>query len=418
VNKISLLIGKTVFAVLKLFGRRGAALPGLVVEKLDSNFLSSMLSKLPNGVIIVVGTNGKTTTTKMLSHVLRSKYRVLTNPTGSNFTRGIVASIVEHSSWGGSLPFDIAVLELDEAYAVKFVDLHKPRGAVVLNVMRDQMDRFAEIDQTAKLLAKVAKASTEFVVLNADDSRIDAIGHDINTGLYKFGVSANLRATFLQDDELHGDANKVASKDLTVCLLSYKAGWATFKIKSSEFAVELSSLGAHNALNAAAVLAICQALDFDIKDAVGRLSEVKPAFGRGELFVIDGNKKVYLQLVKNPGGFRHSLLSAESQNTALAMIAINDDYPDGRDVSWLWDVNFSSLHNGKIITSGVRAADMALRLKYDNIVVDDINEDLNASLLNFVAKLSNSKSGTIFATYTAMLELRQHIAKITEVEQV
>ncbi len=416
-NSISLWIGKSAFALLKLFGRRGAALPGLIVEKLAPNFLHAKLSELPAGVIIVVGTNGKTTTTKMLSHMLRGEHRVLTNPTGSNFTRGIVASIVEHASWGGHLPYDIAVLELDEAYAVKFVKLHKPRGVVVLNVMRDQMDRFAEIDQTAKMLTLVAQAAREFVVLNADDARIADIAQSLSSNIYTFGVSAGLRQTFLQDDELHGGVKKTSKITVTVELQDYVGGSATYKIDNDSFTVELASLGAHNAQNAAAALATCQALNSNLSDTIIRLSEVRPAFGRGELFTI-GDKKVLLQLVKNPGGFRHSLLSAASQNTKSTMIAINDDYPDGRDVSWLWDVDFSSLQNGQIVTSGVRAADMALRLKYDDIAVKSIDENLNSCLQGFVASIDSGSVGTIFATYTAMLELRQHMAKITEVEQV
>lgn len=398
-------------------GRRGAALPGLVVERLSPQFLNNKLNELSAGVVIVVGTNGKTTTTKMLSHVLRSEYRVLTNPTGSNFTRGIVASIVEHASWSGHLPYDIAVLELDEAYAVKFIALHKPRGVVVLNVMRDQMDRFAEIDQTAKLLAKVAGAANEFVVLNDDDSRIEAIAEKLTVNVVKFGVSSSLRKTFLQDDELHGGVAGLQDSQAAVVLQKYNAGVATYAINGNICTVELASLGAHNAQNAAAVLATCVALDTALPDVITRLSEVKPAFGRGELFALN-KKSVLLQLVKNPGGFRHALLSAESQNTVSTMIAINDDYPDGRDVSWLWDVNFDSLKKGTVATSGVRAADMALRLKYDDIAVATINEDLRSSLSSFIADLNNGETGTIFSTYTAMLELRQHLAKITEVEKV
>lgn len=398
-------------------GRRGAALPGLVVERLSPQFLNNKLNELSAGVVIVVGTNGKTTTTKMLSHVLRSEYRVLTNPTGSNFTRGIVASIVEHASWSGHLPYDIAVLELDEAYAVKFIALHKPRGVVVLNVMRDQMDRFAEIDQTAKLLAKVAGAANEFVVLNDDDSRIEAIAEKLTVNVVKFGVSSSLRKTFLQDDELHGGVAGLQDSQAAVVLQKYNAGVATYAINGNICTVELASLGAHNAQNAAAVLATCVALDTALPDVITRLSEVKPAFGRGELFALN-KKSVLLQLVKNPGGFRHALLSAESQNTVSTMIAINDDYPDGRDVSWLWDVNFDSLKKGTVATSGVRAADMALRLRYDDIAVAIINEDLRSSLSSFIADLNNGETGTIFSTYTAMLELRQHLAKITEVEKV
>lgn len=416
-NILSLWIGKIVFLLLTLLGRRGAALPGLIVERLAPNFLHAKLNSLPEGVIIVVGTNGKTTTTKMLSHVLRGEKRVLTNPTGSNFTRGIVASIVEHANWSGGLPYDIAVLELDEAYAVKFIALHKPRGVVVLNVMRDQMDRFAEIDQTAKMLTKVATAAKEFAILNADDSRISSIADRLKSDVYRFGVAAQLQQTFLQDDELHDTHKKLSENLADVRLLSYEGHTATYELKNDEFAVELASLGAHNAQNAAAVLTTCYALGTDIASSAIRLSQVTPAFGRGELFAV-GNKKILLQLVKNPGGFRHALLSAASQHTTTTMIAINDDYPDGRDVSWLWDVDFDSLRTSSVITSGVRAADMALRLKYDDIQADSTKADLNASLLDFTAKVQEGQTGTIFATYTAMLELRSHLAKITKVERI
>lgn len=392
-------------------------MPGLIVEKLAPNFLDIKLSELREGSIIVVGTNGKTTTTKMLTHVLKGQYRVLTNPTGSNFTRGIVASIVEHASWLGKLPFDIAVLELDEAYAVKFVEQHRPRGVVILNVMRDQMDRFAEIDQTARMLEKVAKAGTEFVVLNNDDTRIAAIANTVKTAIFTFGVSAQLKDIFLQDDELHDGPAIKKTKDSTVVLQGYTNGTPTYVIGADTFDIVLASHGAHNAQNAAAVLAACTALQLDSKDVAVRLSEVQPAFGRGELFTIHG-KKILLQLVKNPGGFRHALLNDQGAEAQPVMIAINDDYPDGRDVSWLWDVNFDALQRSRVMTSGVRAADMALRLKYDDISVGIIEEELGTALHAFVNGVAARQTGTIYATYTAMLALRQHIAKLTEVEQI
>ena len=182
-------------------------MPGLVVEKLHPNFMAQSLAKIPDGVIVVTGTNGKTTTTKMLTYVLRQNKRVLTNPTGSNFLRGIIASLLQHSNWSGALPYDVAVIELDEAYAAKFVEQFKPRGTVVLNVMRDQMDRFGEIDYTAELINKVVKKTTEFVVLNRDDPRVLAMANNINCQVIWFGVASNLRDLFKNDDELH-DTNK------------------------------------------------------------------------------------------------------------------------------------------------------------------------------------------------------------------
>lgn len=417
-NILALWAGKLTYKVLRVSGRRGAALPGLVVEKLSHSFLSKSLSQLPEGVIIVTGTNGKTTTTKMLTHVLGANARVLTNPTGSNFTRGIVASIVEQSSLSGALPFDIAVLELDEAYAVKFIQQHKPRGVIVLNVMRDQMDRFAEIDMTAKMLAKVVAASQEFVVLNRDDPRVLQLQKSTNNKVLFFGVADHLRKVFLQDDELHGKNAVVKnSTKAQVELVKLSEDGTVFEVDGKQLSVTLSSSGAHNAQNAAAVLATTYALGIDAQSAVSLLAQVGPAFGRGESFNV-GKKKIILQLVKNPGGFRHAILSHTGKGITVEGFAVNDNYADGRDVSWLWDVNFKSVVSPAVITGGARATDMALRLKYDDIQVAVVEPDLKDFLDTALGLLKDNQTGILYTTYTAMLTLREHLSKITEVEKV
>ena len=119
---IAIVFGKLSYSILRLVGRMAGTLPGLIAEKIDPNILNDSLSRLPKGVIVVTGTNGKTTTTKILTDMLSAQYRVLTNPTGSNFTRGVASVIVKESSLFGKLNFDIAVIEIDEAYAVKFVE--------------------------------------------------------------------------------------------------------------------------------------------------------------------------------------------------------------------------------------------------------------------------------------------------------
>ena len=142
-HRVSIVIGKTIFWVLRRTGHTGSALPGLVVEKLNKNFLAQSLSQLPQGVFVISGTNGKTTTTKVVTKLLESQgLRVLTNPTGSNFVRGIVSAVVDNAASDGTLDYDIAVFEQDEAHAVHLAKRIKPRGVVLLNVMRDQMDRF------------------------------------------------------------------------------------------------------------------------------------------------------------------------------------------------------------------------------------------------------------------------------------
>lgn len=415
---ISLWIGKVTQGTMQLFGRRGAAMPGLVVEKLDNQFMTQMLSKLPEGVIVISGTNGKTTSTKMLSAVLRgSGKKVLTNPTGSNFTRGVVASVVQHAKWSGKLDYDIAVIELDEAYAAKFVDKYKPRISLILNVMRDQMDRFGEIDYTAGLLSKVVKNTSETVILNRDDPKVAAMAKSAKCSVEMYGVADSLRDIFRSDEELHGGVKKVTSGSVLCQLEKLDDDKITTTILNKKHVVPLSLYGAYNAQNACAVIATAVVAGLKSQVITSHIKDVKPAFGRGERIQI-GNKKVILQLVKNPGGFRHSLIGASAIDDNQTVIAINDDYADGRDVSWLWDVDFSTLVNKNIITTGVRAADMALRLSYDDIKIDNVEPDLPTALDEALSKTPDSGVLHIYTTYTAMLKLRQLIAGMTEVEKV
>ncbi|MGO4244731.1 Mur ligase family protein, partial [Janibacter sp. RAF20_2_2] len=151
-------------------GTGGSALPGLVAEKIDPGFLAHALADVPGGIVVVSGTNGKTTTTKMLVALLRAHGRtVFTNPTGSNFTRGVISAMLSERLHRGRLQADIAVLELDEAHALHFARAVAPTYALLLNVARDQLDRFAEIDHTAGLLTQLAGVTTTGVVLNRDD---------------------------------------------------------------------------------------------------------------------------------------------------------------------------------------------------------------------------------------------------------
>ena len=174
-NPVTITIGRLVQTVARLRGG-GTALPGLVVEKLEPDFAVRVLSSLPMGVVLVTGTNGKTTSVKVVTELLEAAgLRVFTNNTGSNFMRGVISSLLQKVSLRGRLDADIAVLELDEAHAVTFVGAIKPRYSLLLNVMRDQLDRFGEIEFTAGLLTAVARNTTEVVVLNREDALLSEI---------------------------------------------------------------------------------------------------------------------------------------------------------------------------------------------------------------------------------------------------
>lgn len=467
-------VGKAVRAAARLHGG-GTAFPGKVVEKLDPGFMARTLGQLPYGVVLVSGTNGKTTTTRIVASVLESLgLRVFTNPTGSNFTRGVVSALLDRVGMDGHLDADIAVLELDEAYAVHFVRRVKPRYTLLLNVMRDQLDRFGEIDNTARLLGKAAAATTGTLVLNREDPRVAALASVAprGTAIRYFGLDESLRRFFPSDDSMHcelasdggaeaasgskqvgetagsaGSAPDQLPADVT--LMAVDGNSATFRMDDSEYDATLRLEGVYNLFNAAAAMTVVRAVMDDVNEkklaasaaaqrsgrersvggersAAGRgeddaarrliaaISEVTPAFGRGETIQVNGTA-VELILVKNPMGFRLALTSfpAEGHGT---MIVINDQYADGRDMSWLWDVDFASLRaTGVDMVSGVRATDMALRLAYDGVEARSIDEDIDRAVKRFLAGNPNQPKH-IYCTYTAMLAVRKRVATFTHVE--
>jgi UDP-N-acetylmuramyl tripeptide synthase len=419
----TVLMGKTVRYVARLRGG-GSALPGLFVEKIDKHFVADTLAQLSHGVVLVSGTNGKTTTTKMVVELLQSQgLKVFTNRTGSNFVRGVAAALLGEVNARGKINADIAVLELDEAHAVNFVAHVQPRYCLLLNVMRDQLDRFGEIDHTANLLHKIAVATTDGVVINRDDPRLgsqkflDGISAPVST----FGVSSDLLKQFPSDDDLRGAGKKAESTkfDNDTALDKIDGNKVTIVSDGKQQHATLKLNGIYNVLNAVGAVALCRQVmgeKLDETKMLDALERVTPAFGRGENLIVDG-KPLQLVLVKNPGGFRLGLQSFSPKGYAT-MIAINDNYADGRDMSWLWDVDFDSLKKeGVSEVSGIRAYDMALCLQYDEVAVSHIDTDLRRSLKNFIHAHSN-KPKRIYCTYTAMLALRRELGKITKVEVV
>ncbi len=414
------LLGKAVRAVAKLRGG-GSALPGLVVERIDPSFIKDTLASLPRGVVVVSGTNGKTTTTKMVVELLESQgLKVFTNRTGSNFTRGVAAALLGEVTNAGKLHADIAVLELDEAHAVHFVRTIAPRYSLILNVMRDQLDRFGEIDTTAQLLQTIATSTSDTVVLNREDARIAALQNKLVTQKVRFfGLSDNLLSTFPSDDNLHGDMIRLETAKADVILKDFSEQTATFQISGETVSTRLKLNGIYNVYNSAAALALVRAIlgdEIDQKKLLERLATITPAFGRGETFLLNG-QSLELVLVKNPSGFRLGLQSFSPVGYAT-MIAINDNYADGRDMSWLWDVTFESLRTeGVEQISGIRAYDMALRLQYDEVPFSDVTPNLTKALKQFLSD-HKKQPKRIYCTYTAMLALRRQIGKIVNVESI
>lgn len=420
------MLGKGVKHMARLRGG-GSALPGLFVERIDPSFISRTLSQLPHGVILISGTNGKTTTTKMVVELLEGQgMKVFTNRTGSNFTRGVAAALLGDVDARGVLHADVAVLELDEAHAVHFVRAVQPRYCLLLNVMRDQLDRFGEIDKTADLLHIIAEHTTDGVVVNRDDPRLSAkrFIDSLSVPVRTYGVDPALLSLFPSDDAMRDDTDDDTSRAPVftsddVSLDSVDGQRAVIGYGGKQHAVTLQLKGIYNVQNAVAAVALVRlALADHLNEdkMLASLQRVTPAFGRGESLTIQGDT-CELVLVKNPAGFRLSLASFPAKGHAT-MIAINDEYADGRDMSWLWDVDFDSLRKTGVATvSGIRAYDMALRLQYDEVEMHHVDTSLPSSLNEFLASTAGTPK-RIYCSYTAMLALRKELAKRTEVENV
>ncbi len=419
VDVLAVWLGKLILLALRLVGRRGNALPGLVVEKVFPGYLAHAMAALPEGVVVVSGTNGKTTTTKMIATVLSERFRVLTNETGSNFVRGAITASIEHASWTGRLPYDVAVFELDEAWAVRFVGQVAPQRTVLLNVMRDQLDRFGEIDTTAAMLGRVAAATTGHLVLNRDDERIAALAARTSAQVSYYGVAAALRDSFPNDEELYGGPVHVSGLAAQVELQALPGpGRAapTLRIGHADHEVLLRAEGPHNAQNVCGAAALALTFGLSTDEVLTGIAKVSPAFGRGQTFTVDG-RRVVLHLVKNPAGFRQTLRTLDVDATdppQAVVVAINDDYADGRDVSWLWDVDFAPLRALPVrhSTAGTRAADMALRLRYDDIEVEEIEPDLETGVRAAVAAAPPDARVVVLSTYTAMWSLHAVLQRI------
>jgi UDP-N-acetylmuramyl tripeptide synthase len=409
---LSVIPGKIIRGLTRFFHSGGSALPGLVIEKIDPGFLARTLNSLPYGVALISGTNGKTTTTKIVVELLESQgLKVFTNRSGSNFTRGVISELIRDCNLLGQIDADIAVVELDEAYAVHFARAVPPRHTLLLNVLRDQLDRFGEIDYTASLLEKVAAATTGKVVVNREDPRLLAIAEQLDeNSVSYYGLSTELTKYFPNDEELHGKRIVVDQKPTASVLLDQLKGKTiTYKIARETITNDLKLNGIYNTYNAVAAIALCEAVlgdQLDIKKLDKRLAKIKPAFGRGEIVKI-GKYPLEIVLVKNPSGFQLGLDSYDNSGYEI-MIAINDNYADGRDVSWLYDVDFSKLGKTIAYTSGARAYDMALRLDYAGVSVEKVEPDISRCLAQILKKPAPRR---IYCTYTAMLKIRHDLAK-------
>ncbi len=445
---ITLAAAKLAGAVSRLMRRGGGhSLPGMVAEKFDPQVAAKLAAQLTGGVIIVTGTNGKTTTTKLLADMLLAAgEKIVTNRTGSNLKQGIVTALIESSDWRGVLRGapTVGVFEVDEATMPGVAKLLGATDILVTNLFRDQLDRYGELESTAGMVGRGIEGTGARVYLNADDPMVRSLTQYVPPDRVTFfGVQqAPGGATVGYPTVSDSDRCPVCGDALEFSLVLYShighyecrrghfsrpdptaavTGFARVDAEGSEFTFTVDGTshragialgGLYNTYNALAALTVATAGRVSVPTALESLAAAAPAFGRLERFATGGSNLLMI-LVKNPAGFTQVLETfLRDADRPKMLIGINDFAADGRDVSWLWDVPFEILasSNPQVVVSGSRAADIALRLHYAGIQVT-VATTVDAGLDLLVQSLDAGETGFVLPTYTAMVQMRQVLTR-------
>ncbi len=421
--------------ILKLIGKflrlsglgGGTALPGIIIERFFPSFISKY-TKNYDKIVLVTGTNGKTTTQKLTRHILENAdVDVVSNTSGANLIRGIASSIINDMSIFGKVRSDVAVFEVEEATMPILCDYVNASYIIVTNLYRDQLDAYGEVMKTREyIITGIKKQRRATIVLLGDDENVSSIANEVKNRTVLFSVrDKRTKEIFYEKPSFRYKSRKNVSRvyanyvkiqdDLSTRFNIYGSGKP---IRDVHF----QSPGIHYIYNAVAAVAVANRIKKQTSQKIRiAFEKFDPAFGRGEIIRVD-DKTLRLLLIKNPASFTATLQMLEKKIDLKLLIIINDNIADGRDVSWLWDSRLEILDKENIswvTVSGTRAKDMMLRLKYADIgslnveVEEHIQKALDISLSN----LNKEETLYILPTYTAMLDVRKFISNITDIKK-
>ena len=436
--------GKLSRHIMRLLGKGASTLPG----KIGLSFCPDLLAHLAKDVrcIVVTGTNGKTTTSRMIEQTLiDSNASYFCNNSGANMMNGITTEFIMNSSLGGKAKKDFALIECDEA-AFKYVSKQVDAECVVAtNVFRDQLDRYGEITHTLNNIKIGLQNSVNATVcLNADCSLTASLKDEIDNPIVMYGVNLPIYKEHIKESSdapycIHckheyeyeyitfGHLGKyhcpncgysrpdpdIAVTDIYVSDADHSEIGITFETGKYHASVNLP--GGYNIYNAVAAVTAASVMGFDVKTSIDALSTFECGFGRMEKFMLD-DTETRMILIKNPAGCNQVLnfLSNINEKT-LFVVCLNDNYADGTDISWIWDVDFESLQRIEdnltgVLVSGIRADEMAMRFKYAGIPEEKIKviKDYEKLIDEFT---SQDAPVYIMPTYTAMMDLRAIVSK-------
>jgi UDP-N-acetylmuramyl tripeptide synthase len=420
----------------------GTTLPGDVARAIDPNILTELARDLTHGSIVITGTNGKTTTARLMSWLLEGAgHRVVSNRAGANLIFGATAAALNRASANGKLKADWGVFEIDEASLPRAIKEIQPKATLVMNLFRDQLDRYGELESIAKKIERALGTLPDGApaVLNADDPRVAEIGLDLMRKPLWYGLddervasktlphAADARtcprcgASLIFDAVYvgHDGVYRCPNHDFARPQPDIKAtdielnGFDSLAMTVEGTRIELPLGGLYNCYNALAAFAAACSIGLDAKYISERLRSFKAAFGRQERIDFRG-RHLILVLSKNPAGFNETLRTAvELAKSENFIIGLNDRKADGTDVSWIWDVDFEQLQNHAhtIIPAGVRADDLAVRLKYAGVTAQPPQTDPGNALDEVIKSTSEGDTVYVLCTYTAMLDIRAELQR-------
>lgn len=433
---ISIFLARLIKLLIKIVGRSsGTSFIGMFTLKTNPDFLNFCSKYILHEKISVTGTNGKTTTAGLIAQILEANNKeVIHNAQGANMLTGIAN--VFATNVVPSKRYDNCVLESDEAYLSKLYDYMKLDYLVVTNLFRDQLDRYGELDTTAKKIQSAIDKNKDLVLLlNADDPLVANLGHD-NKKLYYGFENIEFAETHTISHAPAEMFNCICGKPLEYskrfyaqqghyyCSCGYKRPKCNYQGNAKIYNdyIEISvlhngeethytfdSIGLYNAYNALAAISMALEIGYKQEEIQNALNTYKAMFGRAEKTEFNGHKTI-IQLIKNPAGASEVLKTVDLSSKIL--IAINDNFADGRDVSWLWDAEFELLKDTEktIVTSGIRANDMALRLKYAGVPSEKIKvvPDLFEAVEEASSSEDKTEKVTIMPSYTALLQIKNY----------
>ena len=414
----------------------GMTVPGKLLSKLDPGAIDKLAARLPDGTAVVSATNGKTTTAAMTAEILRPRFRLAHNRSGANLVSGVASTLL------ATRGAELGLLEVAEGALPEVMRRVRPRAVLLGNLFRDQLDRYGELELIAERWRAAVDAlpQSTLVVLNADDPQVGSLGTGVHYGLddpavarpslqhaadskycIRCGTPYDYAAAYVGHlGDFRCPACGHARPPLQIAARSIELHGlerAAFDLVTPDGTrrVELALPGLYNVYNALGAAALARALGASLDEIVDGLGRFSAAFGRFERIPVDG-KRLLLLLIKNPAGANEAVRTlVEGRPPRVVVVALNDAIADGRDVSWIWDVDFEPLLDGldRVVASGDRAAELALRFKYGGL--DDgaieVQPDLARALDRGLELTPEGEELVVLPTYTAMLALQHIVAE-------